>query len=69
MQEIDEKDQLLIKAIDIAINASIFIAKFCLKSVLKFNKEYKKAQMRARRFKKVWKKDGTTKSLKKFRLV
>ncbi len=58
-EKLDEKVIFLIKAIDIAIDASIFKVKLCPKSILRFDKNCKNVQIKARRLKKVWKKERT----------
>ena len=68
-EELDEKVISLVKAIDIAMDASIPKAKFCPKSIPGFDENCKDAQMRARRLKKVWKKEGTEDSWEQFRLA
>lgn len=50
--ELEKKIISLVNVIDKAIDASISKAKFCPRSVLRFNKEYNGAQMRVEQLKK-----------------
>lgn len=66
-QELDEKVSLLIKTIEIAIDASIPLSRLCSKSVPRFDESCKDAQMKARRPKKIWKKEEKEESWEEFR--
>lgn len=68
-KELDEKVLSLVKAIDTAIDISIPKARLCPKSIPGFDEECKDHQMRARRLKKRWKKEGTEESWEAFRLA
>lgn len=48
--------------IDKTINASIFKARFCSRLISRFDKEYKDIQIKAKRLKKIWKKERTKES-------
>lgn len=52
-KELDEKVISLVKAIDIAIDASICKAKLYARSIPEFDEDYKDVQMKARRLKKI----------------
>ena len=67
--ELDEKVISLVNAIDKAIDVSTPRARLCPRSVPGFDEECKGAQMRARRLKKIWKKEGTEESWEEFRLA
>ena len=62
--ELDKKVIFLVNAIDKAIDASTPRARLCLSSVPRFDKKCKDAQIKIRRLKKIWKKEGTEKSWK-----
>ena len=68
-KKLDEKVISLVKAIDIVIDASIPKSKLCARSISEFDEDCKDAQMRARRLKKIWKKEGTKDSWEAFRLI
>ena len=68
-KELDKKTISLIEAIDTAMEASIPKARLCPKSVPGFDENCKDAQMRAKRLKKTWKKEGTEESWEEFRLA
>lgn len=68
-KELDEKVISLVEAIDIAMDAYIPKARLCPRSVPAFDKDCKDAQMRARRPKKIWKKEGTEETWEAFRLA
>ncbi len=51
------------------MDISIPKAKLCPKSIPEFDEECKDAQIKARRFKKIWKKEGTEESWEAFRLA
>ncbi len=68
-KELDEKVLPLVKAIDTEMDISIPKAKLCPKSIPGFDEKCKDAQMRARRLKKIWKKEGTKESWEAFRLA
>ena len=57
--ELDIKVHFLINAIDMAMTLVIPKARLSPKSVPGFDEECKKMQMKARRLKKIWKKEGT----------
>ncbi len=61
-KELDEKALFLVKAIDTAIDISISKARLCPKSIPGFDEECKDTQMRAKRLKKIWKKESTEES-------
>ncbi len=67
--ELDEKVISLVNAIDKAIDASTPKARLRPRSVPGFDKKCKGAQMRARRLKNIWKKEGTEESWEEFRLA
>ena len=58
-KKLDEKVIFLVEAIDIAIDAPIPRSKLCTRSILRFDEDCKDAQMKAKRLKKIWKKEGT----------
>ena len=58
-KELDKKVISLVEAINIAIDASIPKSKLCTRSISEFDEDCKDAQMRARRLKKIWKKEDT----------
>ena len=60
--ELDIKVHSLINAIDIAITLAILKARFSPKLIPRFDKKYKEIQMKARRLKKIWKKEETEES-------
>lgn len=62
LDKLDEKLISLINTINKAIDASTPRARLCPRSVPGLNKKCKDAQMRARRLKKIWKKEGTEES-------
>ncbi len=68
-KEFDEKVLSLVKAIDIAMDISIPKARLFPKSIPRFDEECKDAQMKARKLKKIWKKEGTKESWEAFRLA
>lgn len=68
-KELDKKVVFLVKAIDIAMDAFISIAKLCARSILRFDEDCKDAQMRTRRLKKIWKKEDTEDGWEAFRLA
>lgn len=51
------------------IDASTLRAKLCLRSILGFDKECKDTQMKARKLKKIWNKEGIEESQEDFRLA
>ncbi len=57
-KELDEKVISLVEVIGIAIDASIPQTKLCARSISGFDEDYKDAQIKVRRFKKIWKKKG-----------
>ncbi len=61
-KELDEKVLSLVKAIDTAMDISIPKTRLCSKSIPGFDEQCKDAQMRARRLKEIWKKEGTEES-------
>ena len=67
--ELDIKVYFLINAIDIAIILAISKARLCPKSVPGFDEECKKIQIKAKRLKKIWKKEKTEESWKNFQLA
>lgn len=68
-KKLDVKEISSVKAIDIAIDASIFKAKLCTRSIPGFDKDFKDAQMRIKKLKKIWKEKGTEDSWEVFRLA
>lgn len=68
-KELDKKVISLVKAIDIAIDASILKAKLYTRSILGFDKDCKNAYIRAKKLKKIWKKEGIEDSWETFRLA
>ena len=67
--ELDIKVHSLINAIDIAMTLAIPKARLSPKSVPGFDEECKEMQMKARRLKKIWKKEGTEESWEDFRIA
>ena len=68
-KKLDEKVISLVEIIDIAMDASILKSKLYVRSISEFDEDCKDAQMRARRLKKIWKKEGIKDSWKAFRLA
>ena len=68
-KELDEKVISLVKAIDIAMDASIPKSKLCARFILGFDKDCKDAQIRVRKLKKIWKKESKEDSWEAFRLA
>ena len=66
--ELDSKVHSLINIIDIAMTLAIPKARLFPKSVPGFDEECKEIQMKARRFKKTWKKEKTKKNWEDFRI-
>lgn len=62
-KELNKKATSLIKAIKITIEASIFTVRLYLKLILGFEKYCKDAKMRAKKLKKIWKKEKIEKNL------
>ena len=67
--KLDSKVHSLINAIDIAMTLAIPKARLSPKSVPRFDEECKEIQMKARRLKKIWKKEETEKSWENFRIA
>ena len=67
--ELDIKVHSLISAIDTAMTLAIPKARLSPKSVPGFDEECKEIQMKARRLKKIWKKEETDESWEDFRLA
>ena len=67
--ELDAQVYSLIGAIETAIAQAIPKARLSPKSVPGFDEECKEMQMKARRLKKIWKKEGTVESWEEFRLA
>ena len=67
--ELDAQVYSLIGAIETAIAQAIPKARLSPKSVPGFDEECKETQMKARRLKKIWKKEGTIESWEEFRLA
>lgn len=61
-KKLDEKVIFLVKAIDTVMDISIPKVRLCPKSISEFDEECKDAQIRARRLKKIWKKEDTEES-------
>ena len=66
--ELDIKVYSLINAIDIAMTLAIPKARLSPKSVPGFDEECKEIQIKARRLKKIWKREKTEESWKDFQL-
>lgn len=56
LEGLDKKITSSVKTINITIDAFIFKAKLCPKSILRIDKNYKNAQIKAKKLKKRWKK-------------
>ena len=67
--KLDKTVIFLVNNIDKAIDILIPRARLCLRSVPKFDEECKKAQMRARKLKKIRRKKGREECWEKFRLA
>ncbi len=67
--ELDSQGHSLISAINTAIALPIPKTRPSPKSIRGFDEECKETQMKARRLKKIWKKEGTIESWKEFRLA
>lgn len=67
--KLDSKVHSLINAIDIAMTLAIPSARLSPKSVPRSDEECKEIQMKARRLKKIWKKEETEKSWENFRIA
>ena len=67
--ELDIKFYSLINAIDIAMTLAIPRARLSLNSVPGFDEECKKILIKARKLKKIWKKEKTEESWEDFRLA
>ncbi len=67
--ELDARMYSLIDEIETAIAQAISKARPSLKSVSGFDEECKKTQMKVRRLKKIWKKEGTVKNWEELRLA
>lgn len=61
-KELDKNIIFLVEVIDIAINVSIFKTKLCAKSLPGFDKNCKDAQIKIKKLKRIWKKEGTKNS-------
>ena len=68
-KELDEKVIFLVKAINIAMDAFILKTRLYTRSILRFDKDCKDDQIRARRFKKIWIKKDIEDSWEAFRLA
>ena len=67
--KLDKKVIFFVNAIDKAINVFTLRAKLCPRLVSGYDKECKGAQMRAKKLKKIWKKERTEKIWEEFRLA
>lgn len=68
-EQLDTYVNSLISTINIAMNFAIPRANISLKSVPRFDEKCKEVQMKARRLKKIWKREETEESWENFRLA
>lgn len=67
--ELNNKLIFLINAIKKAIDTSTLRTKLCPRLIPRFDKKCKNAQMKVKKVKKIWKKEGIEESWKAFRLA
>lgn len=67
--KLDIKIHSLINTINIAITLAIFKTRLSSKLVSRFDKKYKKIQIKARRLKRFWKKEEIKKSWENFQTI